>query len=62
LKLSLRGEQALQVALLRDEAFMHLEEVIGCDIRAAPNRPRVQLELEFEHRSRVLGVHFLVSF
>jgi hypothetical protein len=46
----LRGEQALQVALVGDEEFMHLEDVIGRDIRPAPNRPRVQLELEFEHR------------
>jgi hypothetical protein len=58
----MRSEQALHVALEGDEEFMHLEDVIGRDIRPAPNRPRVQLELEFEHRSGVLCVHFLASF
>jgi hypothetical protein len=57
--LSLRGEHALQVALVGDEEFLHVEDVIGRDIRPAPNRPRVQLQLKFEHRSAVLGIHFL---
>src|SRR2546428_12909756 len=40
---------------------MHINDVIRGDIRLAPNRPRVQLQLEFEHRSAVLGVHFIAS-
>src|SRR2546429_8696486 len=41
---------------------MHINDVVRGDIRLAPNRPRMQLQLEFEHRSAVLGVHLIASF
>jgi hypothetical protein len=38
---------------------VNIEDLVGRDIRLAPNRPSVQLELQFEHRSAVLGVHLI---
>src|SRR5437660_7922915 len=40
---------------------MHINDVVRGDDWLAPDRPRVQLQLEFEHRSAVLGVHFIAS-
>src|SRR4029077_4203714 len=59
--LGLWRDEALQVAFVSGEQLIHIDDVVGVDVRLAPDRPRMQLELEFEHRSAVLGVHFCDS-
>src|SRR6266849_7005554 len=51
-------EEALQVAFVSGKQLMYINDVVGVDVRPEPGRPSMQLQLEFEHRSAVLGVHF----
>ncbi|HVH82545.1 MAG TPA: hypothetical protein VM782_24330, partial [Stellaceae bacterium] len=54
-------EQSPEIALVGRQQFVNLEQLIRRQRRPLPNCASMKLQLKLEHRSTVLGVHFVAS-